>query len=101
MEVRGQFDDCSRGDPTQFAAENLSAVHCLSSEFCFTAWDEVRFIQSFRGRGDQVDAGKKLYLWNTPDGRDADELDVEGITSIDGHLVVVGSHSVSRQKCEL
>lgn len=100
LDVRGQFDEYSKDDPNPFAARNLSAAHCMSAGECFTASDEVRFIQSFRVNGDVIETVQRLYLWDTPKRRDADELDVEGITSVNGQLIVVGSHSVSRQKCK-
>ena len=101
LDVRGQFDEYSKDNPNPFAARNLSAAHCMSADKCFTASDEVRFIQSFRVNGDVIETDERLYLWDTPKRRDADELDVEGITSAGGQLIVVGSHSVSRQKCKV
>ncbi|MBO9449524.1 DUF3616 domain-containing protein [Tropicibacter sp. R16_0] len=101
LDVRGQFDEYAKDDPVPFAAQNLSAAHCPSVDICFTASDEVRFIQSFRVDGDEIETGGRVYLWDTPKGRDTDELDVEGITSVNGHLIAVGSHSVSRQKCKV
>ncbi|GAB5436878.1 DUF3616 domain-containing protein [Falsiruegeria mediterranea] len=101
LDVRGQFDEYAKDDPVPFAAQNLSAAHCPSVDICFTASDEVRYIQSFRVDEDEIETGGRLYLWDTPKRRDADELDVEGITSVNGHLIAVGSHSVSRQKCKV
>ncbi|WP_181892826.1 DUF3616 domain-containing protein [Falsiruegeria mediterranea] len=101
LDVRGQFDEYAKDDPVPFAAQNLSAAHCPSVDICFTASDEVRYIQSFRVDEDEIETGGRLYLWDTPKRRDTDELDVEGITSVNGHLIAVGSHSVSRQKCKV
>ncbi|SLN38294.1 hypothetical protein TRL7639_01915 [Falsiruegeria litorea R37] len=101
LDVRGQFDEYAKDDPKPFAAQNLSAAHCRPEGLCYTASDEVRFIQSFRVDGEEIETGGRLYLWDTPQGRDADELDVEGIASVNGHLIAVGSHSVSRQKCKV
>ncbi|WP_164658826.1 DUF3616 domain-containing protein [Tropicibacter sp. Alg240-R139] len=101
IEVYGRFDEYAKDVSGPFAAKNLSAAHCMTASMCFTASDEVRFIQSFRIDGDRIEAGERLYLWDTPKGLDADELDVEGITSVDGHLIAIGSHSVSRQKCKV
>lgn len=95
-QVELRFDHASRAAGTH---TNLSAIR-QSPGGLWVAGDETATFEHLAWTGDHYGDQRTFFLSDyvdLPAGRD-DEADIEGLARADGHLWLVGSHSLKRRK---
>ncbi|QYC43895.1 hypothetical protein Nocox_31575 [Nonomuraea coxensis DSM 45129] len=96
QQVELRFDHASRASQTH---TNLSAIR-QSPHGIWVAGDETASFEHLAWTGDHY-GGQRTFrladLIDLPAGPD-DEADIEGMARADGHLWVVGSHSLKRKR---
>ncbi|MEV1173888.1 DUF3616 domain-containing protein [Nonomuraea sp. NPDC049784] len=96
QQVELRFDHASRASQTH---TNLSAIR-QSSTGLWVAGDETATFEHLAWTGDHYGAQRTFSLADyvsLPAGPE-DEADIEGLARADGHLWLVGSHSLKRKK---
>ncbi|MEQ4720045.1 DUF3616 domain-containing protein [Nonomuraea sp. B19D2] len=96
QQVELRFDHASRASQTH---TNLSAIR-QSSTGLWVAGDETATFEHLTWTGDHYGAQRTFRLADyvsLPAGP-AEEADIEGLARADGHLWLVGSHSLKRKK---
>ncbi|MEV4108008.1 DUF3616 domain-containing protein [Nonomuraea sp. NPDC049695] len=96
LQVELRFDHASRASQTH---TNLSAIR-QSSTGLWVAGDETATFEHLTWTGDHYGEQRTFRLadYVTLPAGPEDEADIEGLARADGHLWLVGSHSLKRRK---
>ncbi|GAA3584333.1 DUF3616 domain-containing protein [Nonomuraea rosea] len=97
-QVELRFDQASRASQTH---TNLSAIR-QSAAGLWVAGDETATFEHLTWTGDHFGAQRTFQLAGYIDlpAGPVDEADIEGLARADGHLWLVGSHSLKRKKAK-